>query len=309
MKKQFLTLSTLFSLVLIIACGQGEVSKFPDYTMKENNLYIKFFKENPEAREVVQGDVISLKMRYTTQDDSILFDHVEGQPLIKMQADTGKYEGDFLGAFIGMHEGDSVSIIVDADSFFIKTAGMRQSPTFIDSGSVLYFSVSIDKVQSMAELEQEQNARNAEAMQNEQVELSQYLEANGIDATPTASGLIYISKSEGTGPQAEPGDIVRVAYAGRLLNGTYFDTSIEEVAQEQGMYNAARTYEPYQFTLGNGEVIRGWDEGIALMKQGGKATLIIPSSIAYGANPRPGGVIQPYNTLVFEVELAEVTKQ
>ena len=84
------------------------------------------------------------------------------------------------------------------------------------------------------------------------------------------------------------------------------DTSIEEVAREQGIYDERRGYAPFEFDLGARQVIAGWDEGIAMMKEGGKAKLIIPSSLGYGANPRPGGVIKPYNTLVFDVELIEV---
>ena len=185
---------------------------------------------------------------------------------------------------------------------------MPQSPNFIDSGSVLYFTVGLEKVQSMDELEAERNAANADKIAEEQAILQNYLTENNITAEPTESGLIFISKQKGSGQQAEAGDKVRVNYEGRLIDGTYFDTSVEEVAQAQGLYDERRTYEPFEFTLGRGQVIKGWDQGIAMLKEGGKATLIIPSTIGYGGNPRPGGVIKPFNTLIFEVELVEVIK-
>lgn len=306
--KRIVAVAVLLNFGLLISCGQGETSNFPGYEKIEENLYVKYFKQNKEGREILLGDVLTLKMKYTTQDDSVLFETMPGQPPIKMQADSGSYEGDFMGVFLGMHEGDSVSVIVNADSFFIKTAGMPQSPNFIDSGSVLYFTVDIEKVQSMEELEAERNAGNADKMAAESEQLQAYLAENNITAEPTESGLIFISKKEGTGKQAAAGDQVKVNYEGRLIDGTYFDTSVEEVAQAQGLYDERRTYEPFQFGLGQGQVIRGWDEGIAMLKEGGKATLIIPSSIGYGANPRPGGVIKPFNTLIFEVELVEVIK-
>jgi peptidylprolyl isomerase len=84
---------------------------------------------------------------------------------------------------------------------------------------------------------------------------------------------------------------VKVHYTGKLLDGTKFDSSVDRG-------------EPFGFTLGKGQVIKGWDEGIGLMNVGGKATLIIPSSIAYG--DRDMGTIPPYSTLVFDVELLEV---
>lgn len=306
--KRVFAIALILNFGFLVSCAQKETTNFPGYEKLEENLYVKYFNQNTEGREIAQGDVISLRMRYATQDDSTLFETAVGQPSIKMQADTGKYEGDFLGAFIGMHEGDSMSIIVSADSFFLKTAGAPQLPNYIDSGSVLYFTVGIEKVQSMAELEEEQNRANAAQMEGENATLQAYLQENGITAEPTPSGLIYISKVEGTGQQAASGDKVKVNYEGRLIDGTYFDTSVEEVAQQAGIYNPNRPYEPFEFTLGVGQVIRGWDEGIAMLKEGGKATLIIPSSIGYGANPRPGGVIKPFNTLIFEVELIEVMK-
>jgi FKBP-type peptidyl-prolyl cis-trans isomerase len=84
---------------------------------------------------------------------------------------------------------------------------------------------------------------------------------------------------------------VKVHYTGTLLDGTKFDSSVDRG-------------EPFSFTLGQGQVIKGWDEGIGLMNVGGKATLIIPSSIAY--EDRDMGVIKPYSPLLFNVELIEV---
>jgi len=129
------------------------------------------------------------------------------------------------------------------------------------------------------------------AKANESVQLKQYLAANNVTAKPTASGLYYIEKEKGTGAKAEAGKRVKVHYTGTLLDGTKFDSSVDR-------------NEPFGFTLGQGQVIKGWDEGIALMNVGGKATLIIPSSIAYG--DRDMGVIKPYSTLVFDVELIDV---
>lgn len=306
--KKLVAISMLLGFGMMISCGQKETSKFPGYTMKEDNLYVKFFNDNQEGREIMLGDVITLTMKYTTQDDSVLFESQPGQPPIQIQADSGNYKGDFLGAFLGMHEGDSASIIVSADSFFIKTAGMPQRPDFIDSASVLYFTVGIKSVQSMEELQAAKAQESATQQAQESEILQAYLSENGIDATPRPSGLIFIQKKAGTGLQAAAGDEVKVNYEGRLIDGTYFDTSVEEVAKAQNLYDERRTYQPFDFTLGQGQVIAGWDEGISMMKAGGKATLIIPSSLAYGANPRPGGIIKPFSTLIFEVELVEVSK-
>lgn len=118
-----------------------------------------------------------------------------------------------------------------------------------------------------------------------------YLAENNITASPTASGLYYIETTEGTGVLAQVGDVVQVHYTGKFLNGDVFDSSYDRG-------------EPIEFTLGAGQVIKGWDEGIALMKEGGKATLIIPSNLAYGASDYHS--IPAYSTLVFDVELVKI---
>ncbi|CAG0906418.1 unnamed protein product [Darwinula stevensoni] len=106
------------------------------------------------------------------------------------------------------------------------------------------------------------------------------------------SGLQYIEIQAGSGEQAKAGDVVSVHYTGTLQDGTKFDSSLDR-------------NEPLSFVLGQGMVIAGWDEGIALMKGGGKAKLIIPPQLAYGEQGA-GGVIPPNATLIFEVELVDI---
>jgi FKBP-type peptidyl-prolyl cis-trans isomerase len=111
-------------------------------------------------------------------------------------------------------------------------------------------------------------------------------------ATTTESGLSYFMIKEGEGSQATAGNTVSVHYTGKLTDGTKFDSS-----HDRG--------QPIEFPLGEGRVIPGWDEGIALLKIGGKATFIIPPHLAYGARGA-GGVIPPNATLIFEVELLDI---
>lgn len=117
----------------------------------------------------------------------------------------------------------------------------------------------------------------------------------GATIKTTDSGLQVIVVEEGTGPAPQTGDVVQVHYTGTLDDGTKFDSSYDRG-------------QPFEFTLGAGQVIAGWDEGIALMKVGGKATLIIPPELGYGERGYPG-VIPPNATLHFDVELVGIKGQ
>ncbi len=122
--------------------------------------------------------------------------------------------------------------------------------------------------------------------EKEEAEIQAYIDENNITNEPQYSGLYYIETKGGSGAAADGGDRVRVKYAGTFLDGEEFDSGV------------------FTFTLGVGEVIRGWDEGISYMNEGGTAILLMPSDLAYG--PYGQGSIPGYTPLLFEVELMDV---
>ncbi len=112
------------------------------------------------------------------------------------------------------------------------------------------------------------------------------------DAVTTPSGLKYIDEVVGAGDAPSKGKRVKVHYAGRLANGKKFDSSVDRG-------------EPFVFSIGVGQVIKGWDEGVMSMNVGGKRQLIIPAELGYGARGA-GGDIPPNAELIFDVELLSV---
>lgn len=115
-----------------------------------------------------------------------------------------------------------------------------------------------------------------------------------MNTTTTPEGLVIEDIRVGTGDVATPGQNVAVHYTGTLQNGTKFDSSVDRG-------------QPFVFPLGAGRVIKGWDQGVAGMKVGGKRRLVIPASLAYGAQS-PSPAIPPNSTLIFEVELLGIQK-
>jgi peptidylprolyl isomerase len=210
-----------------------------------------------------------------------------------------QFENDGFMEVIGlMREGGKANAIVPSSAGFGAMGAGSVVPPF----STLYYEVELVKVLSTEEFERKQaekeaqkQAENAQREKDESSLLEKYLKDNNI--TPTTilpSGLIYVEKQAGTGPKPLEGKKVKVHYTGKLLDGSVFDSSVDRG-------------EPFEFPLGRRAVIEGWDQGIALMNEGGKATLIIPSKLAY-KDRGAGDIIPPFSTLVFDVELIETEK-
>ncbi len=167
----------------------------------------------------------------------------------------------------------------------------------IDSTDILLDQTQAQQVvQAYFQKKQQEEVakRKAEGEKNK-VEGTQFLTENlakeGVKVTE--SGLQYKVLKEGTGAKPAADSKVKVHYHGTLIDGTVFDSSVDRG-------------EPTEF--GVNQVIKGWTEGLQLMKEGAKYKFFIPQDLAYGANPRPGGAIKPYATLIFDVELLEIKK-
>ncbi len=128
------------------------------------------------------------------------------------------------------------------------------------------------------------------------------------DRQTTSSGLMYVIHEQGTGAVPVDGQQVKVNYEGRFADETLFDTSYEEIAKKEGKHDPNRQYQPIPFTVGAGQVIAGWDEGMKLLQEGGSATFIIPPHLAWGERGFPG-FVPPNATVIFKVELVKIIQE
>lgn len=125
--------------------------------------------------------------------------------------------------------------------------------------------------------------------------IDSFLSDNSINAQTTDSGVRYVITQGGSGGTPQNGTRVYVNYTGYTLDSTYFDTSIEAVAIEKDIHNAQRLYQPLQFMVGRGDVIQGFNDGVKQLNVGAKATIFMPSTLAYGTD-----------ILVFDVEMLDM---
>jgi FKBP-type peptidyl-prolyl cis-trans isomerase len=198
-----------------------------------------------------------------------------------------------------MREGGKANAIVPSAMAFGKQGAGSIVPPF----ATLYYDIELIKVITKEEFDAKQakkaeqkKAENSEREKNEADNIQKYLKDNAINPTVILpSGLIYVEKQAGNGPKPANGKKVKVHYTGMLLDGTKFDSSVDRG-------------EPFEFVIGQKQVIDGWDQGIALMNQGAKGMLIIPSKLGYKDRGAGNGEIPPFATLMFEVELIEVEK-
>jgi FKBP-type peptidyl-prolyl cis-trans isomerase len=316
MKINFSAKNVILATAAMVALSACENSPYPGYEKSESGLYSQFYTKNEDGVKPKEGDMIQVQMNYKNDKDSVLFDsktNPNGTNFIEFPIQKSTFKGSFEEALMSMSVGDSASFIISADSVYNKTFMVNELPKYITKGSMLTFNAKLLKITSKEEVEKERNKKMEEQKvmmelrKNEEPKaLEKYLAEKKITAKPTESGLYYIETAKGKGPQPKEGQMVSVKYTGRLLDGSVFDTSDEETAKTAGIYDERRApYEPIEFILGPGSVIEGWVQGLSKMQKGGKATLIIPSSLGYGQSGN--GPIPPFATLVFDVELVNIS--
>jgi len=136
--------------------------------------------------------------------------------------------------------------------------------------------------------------------------IDQYVAEQGLNVEIHDSGMRYVIHQEGSGVFPQAGKIVRVQYELYLLNGTYVDTSIEQIARDNNAYNSQRNYGPFQFRIEGGGVIEGFDIATKLLSLGGNGTFLLPSTIAYKNTGSSSGSVPPNTSLIFKIALVEI---
>ncbi len=279
MKKVFVNPIAIVMLVALtsLACS----SKYAGFDKTETGLYYKLFKVGKDTIKPKLGDWVSLNMRYKYKD-STLFDNTKAMSAaVRFQLPPSDFKGDIYEGLRLLSAGDSAAFIINADSLFLKTFRQKARPAFVDSNSVIYFYITMISIDTPGKM-----------MQKEVESLKKYIEDKKITVQPTASGLYFIETVAGKGAKIDSGTWVKAHFKVSLTDGKQIFSSYDRG-------------EPMKFEYGKRFDTPGFEEGIGMMKKGGKATFVVPSKIAFGEMGR-GAMVGPYSTVIYDVEVIDV---
>ncbi len=287
--KNFIFKGLVFGvLMLVFSCSKNK----DGFQQTESGLKYKFIKSSNGAKPAL-GDRMIMRIAYKTEFDSIIFDSKSKSDSFEVEFVAPTYNGGVEEGFGMMSEGDSAIFKVSADSVFTITFH-SQLPNYLKPGSALIFHVSIQKIIPKLIYDSLQNARDVAARRQEFENIEQFLKQNNMEVMPTENGAYMLTSKIGSGPFPTKGDSVFVTYTAKLLDGTIFDQATDK-------------NHPLGFVLGSGAVLQGWEECLPQLNKGAVARLVIPSDLAYGDQQK--GIVKPYSTLVFDVEVIKVVEK
>lgn len=290
-------------LCLVIAATIACNNKNGDEKTTESGFkYIIYTKS--EGPKIKVGDYVTLVMVYKNEKDSILFDSRNSSLPLRFQLDKIPFSGSFEDGLLNLAKNDSATFFVPADSLysymFKGRSGMivPQEQTGFTPKSLVKFDIKVLNIQSPQEAEEEIQLKLSAEEKKEKAELNKYIYDNKITSQPSEEGYYLLINEKGKGEAIDSGKIVTLEYEGRFLDGKIFD----------GTKQARR---PYTFVCGAHRVIKGWELAFKKLRQGDKATLIVPSHLGYGEegirNAKNGTfIVPPYKALVFDISIVDV---
>ncbi len=276
----------LFILLFVTSCHW--FNKYPGYSKTKSGIYYHLHKIGETINPPKSSDYVTAEILYATIHDSVFF---KGHRTFQLT--EPEFKGSIDECFLMLSQGDSASFIIDAEKFFTRTL-VSKMPKFIKKGEKLKVDLKISEIRT-----KEQYANDkAEFLkwiedfgEYEKLILSRFIKEENISVAPSGSGMFFISVRQGTGKPVEIGDLVLVHYEGRFLNGKFFDST-------------NKRNQPFEFVYGSEmQVIPGLEEAIGRMREGEKAVIILPSGLAWGEKGSSTGIIPPFTSVIYEVEL------
>jgi len=264
------------------------------FTISEGGLQYKIIKQGTGTYTPKAGDIMEMNIRFKI-GDSLLINTLEmnnNEPVMQ-PCQKPSFAGDLNEGLMKMKSGDSTVFRILMDT--LAARAHQPKPEWAKPGDYATWEVKMVSIKMKSVFEAEKEAKKKIQAEKEETTLKAFFAEKQLQAQRTPSGLYYIIHQPGEGAAPQTGNSVTVNYTGMLLDGTKFDSNVDPEFNH---------IQPFDFPLGQGRVIKGWDEGVALLKKGGKVTLYIPSGMAYGERS-PSPKIPANSILVFDVELVD----
>lgn len=279
---------SVLSIIFLSACGLFD--KYPGFSKTKSGIYYQLITIGEEVAPPSPTDYITASIAYATINDSVFFKGTR-----TFQLTQPDYKGSIDECFLMLSAGDSAAFIINGKQFFTQTL-QTKVPAFLSNNQAIKIFIKIMEVRTQAQYQRdkEEFLKWIEDFgEYEKMMLAKYLNQEKIDVEPTEDGMYFISVRPGSGKPVEMGDIVTVNYEGRFLNGKFFDSTIKR-------------NQPFEFVFGSEmQVIPGLEEAIGRMREGEKAVVILPSDLAWGESGSSTGIIPPFTSVMYEVELLE----
>ena len=281
----------IFTSLLACSICLTSCNKYPGYKKISGGVFFKLLQIGESTVRPKIGDFVTVDIEYRTLKDSLFFKGIR-----KLQIHPPAYKGSIEQCLVMLATEEKARFILPAGNFYRFTLN-KDLPPFINEKDDMIVVIHMLQIQAERDYLNEKAAFYKwiqDFGEYERIILKQYIDENKIDIQPTANGLYYLSLRKGNEKKVEKGKKVTIHYEGRFLNGKFFDST-------------KMRKEPFSFVYGEQlQVIKGLEEGIALMSEGEKALFIVPSDLAFGVSGSSTGIIPPYTSLIFEVELLQV---
>lgn len=277
---------------------------------KLKGIEYKIVKDAP-GKNAQMGDIVEFHMLAKVDTFTLADTRAQGSPA-PVRVEDVKSSGQFQAVFPMLSAGDSAVIEISCDTLIANIPEaqkqQQQLPPWLKKGNKIKINMSVVSIKSMDEYKKEMEKKQ-EDMQREMKEkaaqqmpvddkmLQDYFAKNNIKPMKTASGVYYTISKPGSGANIAKGQTASIRYTGKTLDGKVFDSNVDTTVSHNSQL--------LSIPVGAHQVIPGMDECMEMLKKGSKATMYIPSPLAYGPNS-PSPAIAPNSILMFDVEVVDV---
>lgn len=281
-----------FVICTLLGCKRP----FPGYTELDADAFYRIHFIGDGEKKIENGDRVHFRVECKDMNENSLYSSGEDYDISKSTFLIHSAKSKISQVLCLLHEGDSATFLLKRDHVVIDSLSNLKELSKTD---LIKVDVKITKVYTPEgyKKEQERKAWLKDREMNEQIDLISYLSSNKIDHRNFYDGMYYTEIRRGRGERAQTGDLIAINYRGYFLDGTLFDDTYA-------------SGEPFIFYLGDPEqVIPGFDTGLRRMRAKSKGKFIIPSQVGFGEKGSSTGIVQPFTSLIYEVELISLNDQ